>query len=66
VSVPICSLRGDSDGLVTADEARQWRDATTGAFRYAEFPGDHMYLVDHGRELLDVIEEESARASLAL
>ncbi|MDI2127084.1 thioesterase II family protein [Yinghuangia seranimata] len=55
LSVPICSLRGASDGLVTADEARQWKDATTGGFRYAEFPGDHMYLVDLGREVLDVI-----------
>ncbi|ANP50042.1 surfactin synthase thioesterase subunit [Streptomyces griseochromogenes] len=63
VSVPICSLRGDSDGLVTAEEARQWRDATTSSeFSYVEFPGDHMYLVDRGREVLDVIEAESARS----
>ncbi|MEU3597318.1 alpha/beta fold hydrolase [Streptomyces sp. NPDC006798] len=61
VPVPICSLRGGSDGLVTADEARQWRDATTAAFRYRELPGDHMYLVDRGREVLDVIAAESAR-----
>lgn len=60
VSVPIHSLRGDSDGLVTAEEAQQWRDATTAGFGYQEFPGDHMYLVDHGREILDVIEAESA------
>ncbi|KUM93575.1 thioesterase [Streptomyces cellostaticus] len=58
VSVPICSLRGSSDGLVTAEEAQQWRTATTGEFSYAEFPGDHMYLVDHGREVLDMIEAE--------
>ncbi|KUM99158.1 thioesterase [Streptomyces yokosukanensis] len=61
VSVPICSLRGSSDGLVTAEEARQWQAATTGGFSCAEFPGDHMYLVDSGREVLDVIEAESAR-----
>ncbi|MEV1085174.1 alpha/beta fold hydrolase [Streptomyces sp. NPDC050211] len=61
VSVPICSLRGDRDGLVTAEEARQWRDATTSGFSYAEFPGDHMYLVDSGRQVLDAIEAESAR-----
>ncbi|MFD9499455.1 thioesterase II family protein [Streptomyces sp. NPDC060035] len=61
VSVPICSLRGSSDGLVTAEEAQQWRDATTSEFSYAEFPGDHMYLVDLGREVLDVIAAESAR-----
>ncbi|MEI5103114.1 alpha/beta fold hydrolase [Streptomyces sp. PmtG] len=62
VSVPICSLRGEDDGLVTAEEAQQWRDATTsGEFTYVEFPGDHMYLVDLGREVLDVIEAERAR-----
>ncbi|MFD5516243.1 thioesterase II family protein [Streptomyces sp. NPDC127066] len=61
VPVPITSLRGDHDGLVTAEEGRQWRDATTAEFRYTEFPGDHMYLVDQGREILDVIEAECAR-----
>jgi surfactin synthase thioesterase subunit len=60
VSVPICSLRGSADGLVTAAEAQQWQAATTGEFSYVEFPGDHMYLVDQGRELLDVIERVSA------
>ncbi|MGW7264885.1 thioesterase II family protein [Streptomyces sp. NPDC054842] len=61
LTVPICSLRGDSDGLVTAEEARQWRDATTADFSYVEFPGDHMYLVDLGRQVLDVIEAQTAR-----
>lgn len=60
VSVPICSIRGRSDGLVDADQAREWRDATTSTFAYAEFPGDHMYLVDHAREILDLIEAQSA------
>ncbi|GAA2704275.1 thioesterase II family protein [Actinoplanes palleronii] len=61
VSVPITSLRGASDGLVSADQARQWQRATTAEFRYAEFPGDHMYLVDRAREVLDLIEAETAR-----
>ncbi|MFJ8888262.1 thioesterase II family protein [Streptomyces sp. NPDC102402] len=60
VSVPITSLRGDADGLVTAEEARQWRSATAASFGYVEFPGDHMYLVDAGREVLDAIESASA------
>ncbi|MFG2439831.1 thioesterase II family protein [Streptomyces sp. NPDC048508] len=55
LAVPVCSLRGAWDGLVTAAEARQWQDATTAGFTYAEFPGDHMYLVDHGRDILDTI-----------
>lgn len=61
ISVPICSLRGASDGLVSAEQAQEWQKATTGEFRYAEFPGDHMYLVDQGRQILDLIEAESAR-----
>jgi surfactin synthase thioesterase subunit len=58
--VPICSLRGGSDGLVTAAEAQQWRAATTGEFSYVEFAGDHMYLVDQGREVLAVIDHEQS------
>lgn len=61
LSVPICSLRGNADSLVTAEEAQQWRDATTSDFTYVEFQGGHMYLVDLGREVLDVIEAQSAR-----
>ncbi|MCX4920140.1 thioesterase II family protein [Streptomyces sp. NBC_00687] len=61
LAVPVCSLRGAWDGLVTAAEARQWQDATTAGFTYAEFPGDHMYLVDHGRDILDTITAQSAQ-----
>ena len=62
VSVPICSLRGSVDGLVSAEQAQEWQKATTAGFSSAEFPGDHMYLVDRAREVLDVIEAESARS----
>ncbi|MFJ2157330.1 thioesterase II family protein [Streptomyces sp. NPDC087856] len=61
VSVPICSIRGSSDGLVDAEQAQEWRHATTGAFSYREIPGDHMYLVNRARDVLDLIEAESAR-----
>lgn len=63
LAVPVCSLRGAWDGLVTAAEARQWQDATTAGFTYAEFPGDHMYLVDHGRDILDTITAQSAQSA---
>lgn len=56
VSIPICSIRGRADSLVSAEQAQEWRKATTGEFSYTEFPGGHMYLVDHAREVLDVIE----------
>ena len=54
-------MRGSSDGLVTAAEAQQWAAATTAEFSYVEFPGDHMFLVDQGPELLNVIEGLVAR-----
>ncbi|GAA1985290.1 alpha/beta fold hydrolase [Catenulispora subtropica] len=59
VTVPICSLRGASDGLVSADQAQEWVKATTEGFTYVELPGDHMYLVDSAREVLEVIEAAS-------
>ncbi|MEU5404192.1 alpha/beta fold hydrolase [Streptomyces sp. NPDC005963] len=62
VSVPICSIRGSSDGLVSAEQSQEWRNATTSEFTCVEFPGDHMYLVDRGREVLDLIEAESVRS----
>ncbi|MCG0284476.1 thioesterase II family protein [Streptomyces sp. PSAA01] len=65
VSVPITSIRGSSDALVTVDQAKQWRRATTGEFVYSELPGDHMYLVDRARELLDLIEADTARDRVA-
>lgn len=60
VPVPISSMRGNCDTLVTAQQAQEWRKATTGEFSYTEFPGGHMYLVDHAQQVLDMIEAESA------
>jgi surfactin synthase thioesterase subunit len=60
VSVPICSLRGEFDSLVSEEEAQEWRNATTGEFTFVEFPGDHMYLVDGAPGVLDLIEAQSA------
>ncbi|WP_051819899.1 thioesterase II family protein [Streptomyces sp. NRRL S-920] len=60
LSIPVCSLRGSSDGLVDADQAQEWQKATTGEFGYAEFPGDHMYLVDRAAEILELIGAQTA------
>lgn len=44
--VPITSLRGVEDSLVSADDAAGWSKATDRTFTYHEVPGGHMYLVD--------------------
>jgi surfactin synthase thioesterase subunit len=52
---PVTSLRGRQDALVSAAEASQWRDATTGDFQLVELPGEHMYLADSPLPLLDAV-----------
>lgn len=55
LAVPVTSLRGAGDGLVSAEETRQWDAVTTGPFSYREVPGSHMYLADDEAPLLDAI-----------
>lgn len=54
LNVPVTSLRGVEDTLVTADQAALWSATTTGPFRTAELPGGHMYLADSPRQLLEL------------
>jgi surfactin synthase thioesterase subunit len=55
LGVPVTSLRGAGDGLVSTEETGQWGAVTTGTFSCAEVPGPHMYLADDEGPLLDVI-----------
>ena len=43
LGIPLVSLRGADDALVTAGQAREWAEATTGEFTYLEVPGGHMF-----------------------
>ncbi|WP_414638103.1 thioesterase II family protein [Actinophytocola sp.] len=46
VGAGLTVLTGDSDPKTTLDEARAWRDHTTGTFRMSVLPGGHFFLVD--------------------
>ncbi len=52
LDIPVLSLRGASDALVSAEAAAAWAEITTGPFGAAELPGGHMYLVDDPETLL--------------
>ncbi len=65
VSVPVCSIRGSNDGLVSAEQAQEWRKATLSEFSFIELPGDPMYLVDRTQEVLDLIEAKSVDGLLS-
>ncbi|TLW90614.1 thioesterase [Saccharomonospora piscinae] len=53
--IPVYSVRGTADDVVSAADAQEWSDVTTGDFELVELPGGHMYLVDSAAELLDRI-----------
>lgn len=55
--VPIMSVRGRADHLVSSERARRWLAATAAHFDFAELPGGHMYLSDDPLSLLELISD---------
>lgn len=55
LTVPVTSLRGTDDALVSRDQAAEWDAATDAAFDLVEIPGRHMYLVDDPQPLLAAV-----------
>lgn len=55
LTVPITSMRGRSDRLVSAEQASQWRSVTTSTTNTLELDGGHMYLVDQANAVLRLI-----------
>jgi surfactin synthase thioesterase subunit len=61
LAVPITSVRGVADDMVSAREAAEWAEYTTGPFQLAELPGGHMYLTGSPDELLALFDRTLAR-----
>ncbi|MCG6495249.1 thioesterase II family protein [Kitasatospora sp. A2-31] len=55
IRIPVTSLRGADDALVSREHAREWRSVTSAGFHYLEVPGQHMYLVDSPDTVLDAV-----------
>lgn len=53
--VPITCMFGN-DEKVTRDEAMAWQLETTAKVNIQEFPGEHFFIFQHGREVLGIIE----------
>ncbi|MDF3300840.1 thioesterase II family protein [Streptomyces tropicalis] len=53
--VPVTSLRGTADTLVTRGEAEAWARVTDAGFRHVELAGGHMYLTESAPELLRIL-----------
>jgi surfactin synthase thioesterase subunit len=62
LSCPITALAGDRDPQTTIDEAKAWREHSTGEFDLRVFPGGHFYLDAHRAEVVDVVTAALGRA----
>jgi surfactin synthase thioesterase subunit len=56
LEIPVTSVRGDHDELVSREEAGEWQSATGLPLRLIEIPGGHMYLAETPGKLLRLIE----------
>ncbi|GGN42446.1 thioesterase II family protein [Streptomyces fuscichromogenes] len=63
LTVPVTSVRGRDDELVTAAQAAGWAEATRGGFTTAELDGGHMYLTTEAAGLLARIGEAAGTAA---
>jgi surfactin synthase thioesterase subunit len=57
VAAPVTALVGDSDPVVTFEEAATWREHTSCAFDLKVFSGGHFYLADHIGRIADTVTE---------
>jgi pyochelin biosynthetic protein PchC len=55
LTCPLVVLTGDADPHVSDDEARAWREHTTGRFELLRYPGGHFFLNDHVSAVLAAI-----------
>ena len=55
LDLPIVSVRGTADTLVSEEQAMEWSKITSREFRFAQVEGGHMYLVDNPEGLFDVL-----------
>ena len=57
LTVPVTSIRGRHDELVSPAQAAEWEAATTGACRRVDLPGNHMYLINSPADLVRLMGE---------
>lgn len=60
--VPITSIRGMDDKLVSSRQAELWREFTSAGFDTEQIPGGHMYLTGAAREVLDIVRRRLCRS----
>lgn len=54
---PVTVLTGQSDPIVSPEEAAQWQDLTSAPTEVLVFPGGHFYLQDQARQVAAAVRE---------
>lgn len=55
--IPITTIRGENDQLVSFEEISEWQEVSTAPINHNELPGDHMYMLDSANEIISIITE---------
>jgi surfactin synthase thioesterase subunit len=58
--VPVTAVRGRDDALASLDDIHGWQASTDGGFEAVELPGEHMYLAESPRPLLELVAARCA------
>lgn len=58
VNVPFCAMGGDKDLLADVDEIKAWQELTAGDFNYYIIPGNHFFLIDAQKDLINILNKE--------
>ncbi|MBO8197068.1 thioesterase [Streptomyces smyrnaeus] len=66
LTVPVVSIRGQDDELVSREQAAEWDRATSDGCEQVELPGGHMYLVDDPAGLVRLLDQELASQGVGL
>jgi surfactin synthase thioesterase subunit len=62
---PVTVLIGDDDPRVSIEEARAWAEHTTGPTELEVFRGGHFYLVEHSRDVIDLVGRRLKRPPIS-
>jgi surfactin synthase thioesterase subunit len=62
LAIPVISIRGQDDELVTNEDAAHWHEVTRGPFESIDLAGGHMYLAERPAPLFDLLVRTAVEA----
>lgn len=57
LEIPITTIRGKDDQLVSPDQIKLWENASSSNVSHYELSGNHMYIMDSAQDLINIINK---------